>query len=50
MLEQHSLRRRGLELFEQLHGGHAGAAMVAEVQEICPAFADMELPPFDGQG
>ncbi|PCE23569.1 carboxymuconolactone decarboxylase [Paraburkholderia acidicola] len=37
------LRRRGLELFEQLHGGHAGAAMVAEVAEICPAFADMTI-------
>ena len=37
------LRRRGLELLEQLHGGHAGAAMVAEMQEICPAFADMTI-------
>ena len=37
------LRRRGLELLEQLHGGHAGAAMMAEMQEICPAFADMAI-------
>jgi len=38
-----SLRRRGLELLEQLHGGHAGAAMVAEMKEVCPAFADMTI-------
>lgn len=37
------LRRRGLELLERLHGDHAGAAMVAEMQEICPAFADMTI-------
>lgn len=37
------LRRRGLELLEQLHGGHAGAAMVAEMKEVCPAFADMTI-------
>ena len=37
------LRRRGLALLEQLHGGHAGAAMVAEMQDICPAFADMTI-------
>ncbi|GGC95722.1 carboxymuconolactone decarboxylase family protein [Undibacterium terreum] len=36
-------RRRGLELLEQLHGGHAGAAMVAEMQDVCPAFADMTI-------
>ncbi len=38
-----ALRRRGLELLEQLHGGHAGAALVAEVEGICPAFADMTI-------
>lgn len=37
------LRKRGLELLEQLHGGHAGAAMVAQMQDICPAFADMTI-------
>ncbi|MGO4377664.1 carboxymuconolactone decarboxylase family protein [Pseudoduganella sp. RAF53_2] len=37
------LRRRGLELLDQLHGSHAGAAMVAEMQEICPPFADMSI-------
>jgi len=34
---------RGLELLEQLHGGHAGAAMVEEMREICPPFADMTI-------
>jgi 4-carboxymuconolactone decarboxylase len=37
------LRERGLALLEQLHGGHAGAAMVAEMQDICPDFADMSI-------
>jgi 4-carboxymuconolactone decarboxylase len=43
MSSETPLRRRGLELLEQLHGGHAGAAMVAEMQEICPDFADMTI-------
>jgi 4-carboxymuconolactone decarboxylase len=33
--------RRGLELLEKLHGGHAGEAMVAELKDICPEFAEM---------
>ena len=37
------LYRRGLELLESLHGGHAGEAMVAEMQDVCPAFADMTI-------
>jgi 4-carboxymuconolactone decarboxylase len=37
------LRERGLELLNRLHGGHAGEAMVAELAEICPAFADMTI-------
>jgi 4-carboxymuconolactone decarboxylase len=37
------LYRRGQELLESLHGGHAGEAMVAEMQEICPDFADMAI-------
>ena len=37
------LYRRGLELLERLHGGHAGEAMVAEMQDVCPAFADMTI-------
>jgi len=43
MSYESALRRRGLELLETLHGGHAGAAMVAEMQDICPAFADMTI-------
>lgn len=37
------LRTRGLALLEQLHGGHAGEAMVAEMSDLCPAFADMTI-------
>ena len=37
------LRRAGLELLEKLHGGHAGAAMVAEMENVCPVFADMTI-------
>lgn len=37
------LRERGLELLNRLHGGHAGEAMVAEMAEICPAFAEMTI-------
>lgn len=37
------LHERGLELFEQLHGGHAGEAIVAEMRDVCPAFADMTI-------
>lgn len=43
MSTENPLRRRGLELLEHLHGGHAGAAMVAEIKEICPDFADMTI-------
>jgi 4-carboxymuconolactone decarboxylase len=37
------LRRTGLALLEKLHGGHAGAAMVAELQQVCPEFADISI-------
>ncbi len=43
MSQESRYRRRGLELLEQLHGGHAGAAMVVEMQDVCPAFADMTI-------
>src|SRR5262249_44837353 len=33
----------GLELLERLHGGHAGEAIVAEMRDICPPFADMTV-------
>ncbi|HEY9130336.1 MAG TPA: carboxymuconolactone decarboxylase family protein [Dyella sp.] len=38
-----SLRDRGLALLEQLHGGHAGEAMVEELRDVCPDFADMTI-------
>jgi 4-carboxymuconolactone decarboxylase len=38
-----SLHDRGLALFEKLHGGHAGGAMVAEMRDICPDFAEMTI-------
>src|SRR6476659_6830523 len=38
-----TLRRRGLELLERLQGGHSGEAIVNEMSEICPAFADMTI-------
>lgn len=43
MMETDTLHRQGLELLERLHGGHAGEAMVAEMGELCPAFADMTI-------
>lgn len=42
-METESLRQQGLELLERLHGGHAGAAMVAEMRDICPPFVDMTI-------
>jgi 4-carboxymuconolactone decarboxylase len=43
MLSQPELRSRGTRLLEELHGGHAGEAMVAEMKEIAPDFADMTI-------
>ena len=43
MQESHILRQRGLELLEELHGGHAGEAIVAEMRDICPFFAEMTI-------
>ena len=43
MASQDDLRERGLALLEKLHGGHAGEAMVAEVAQVCPDFADMSI-------
>jgi len=43
MTEEETLLRRGIELLERLHGGHAGEAMVAEMRDICPPFADMTI-------
>ena len=43
MTKDSPLYRRGRELLETLHGGHAGEAMVAELEDVCPAFADMSI-------
>ena len=37
------LHETGLALLKRLHGGHAGEAMVVEMAEICPAFANMTI-------
>jgi 4-carboxymuconolactone decarboxylase len=34
---------RGLALLQQIHGGHAGEAMVAAQRDICPDFATMSI-------
>ena len=34
---------RGLALLAQVHGGHAGEAMVAAMRDICPDFATMSI-------
>jgi 4-carboxymuconolactone decarboxylase len=42
-MTDNTLRAKGLELLERLHGGHAGEAMVAELQDVCPTFADITI-------
>jgi len=37
------LHQQGLELLERLHGGHAGEAIVTEMKDICPFFAEMTI-------
>ena len=34
---------RGLALLRQIHGGHAGEALVAAQRDICPDFATMSI-------
>lgn len=34
---------RGLQLATQLHGGHAGQAMIDEMNQVCPDFSTMTL-------
>ena len=34
---------RGLQLAEQLHGGHVGQAMIDEMRQVCPDFATMTI-------
>ena len=43
MIPRDELRSRGMELLHRLHGGHAGEAMVAEMAQLCPDFADMTI-------
>ena len=43
------LHRQGLELLERLHGGHAGEAIVNEMKDICPFFAEMTSKAVTGQ-
>jgi 4-carboxymuconolactone decarboxylase len=43
MLERDELHRRGLDLLARLHGGHAGEAIVADMQDLCPFFAEMTI-------
>jgi 4-carboxymuconolactone decarboxylase len=43
MVEGDVLHRRGVELLEHLHGGHAGEAIVNEMRGICPFFAEMTV-------
>jgi 4-carboxymuconolactone decarboxylase len=43
MRDSNVLHRQGLDLLEQLHGGHAGEAIVAEMRDICPFFAEMTI-------
>jgi 4-carboxymuconolactone decarboxylase len=43
MLDSNTLHRQGLDLLEQLHGGHAGEAIVDEMRDICPYFAEMTI-------
>lgn len=42
-MQNNSLHTRGLELLEELHGEHAGTAMMAEMKDICADFADMAI-------
>src|SRR5512147_887705 len=43
MLEGDVLHSRGLDLLERLHGGHAGEAIVNEMRDLCPFFAEMTV-------
>jgi len=35
--------KRGLTLFEELHGKHAGQQVVENLQDVCPDFVDMTM-------
>jgi 4-carboxymuconolactone decarboxylase len=43
MVTNPELRRRGLELFEQLFGAGAGDALRKDMEGLCPDFTDMSI-------
>jgi len=43
MLKNKEIYERGLSLMKQLHGGHAGEAIIDSVKDICPDFATMAI-------
>ena len=43
MIRNDAQYQKGLELMAFLHGGHTGGAWVAQIQDICPDFADMSI-------
>lgn len=38
-----ALYNKGLETLNQIHGGHAGKAIIDDMQDICPDFASMVI-------
>ena len=42
-MDSQTLHREGLSLFQRLHGGHAGEAIVADMAGLCPPFAEMTI-------
>lgn len=43
MLNNKEVYTRGLELMKEIHGGHAGEAIIEGVKDICPDFASMAI-------
>jgi 4-carboxymuconolactone decarboxylase len=43
MISNPQQQAAGLELLRQIHGGHAGEALVAAQADVCPDFADMSI-------
>jgi 4-carboxymuconolactone decarboxylase len=41
--EKSEAYQKGLVLFEELHGGHAGKQLVESLKDVCPDFADMTI-------
>lgn len=40
---KNEMYQTGLELFQTLHGQHAGQQLVDELKDICPDFSDMTI-------